>query len=291
MADQLALKVMTWNLWWRFGDWQRRRQPILEVLARIAPDVVGLQEVWGSSTENQAQAFATALGMHCAWCRSPAPEGFQRRLGDDTIVVGNAILSRWPIIRESVCLLPESGDDQGRTALFALVDGPFGEIPFFTTQLSSTVGGSALRCEQVRRLARFVVEETGGRGTAVLTGDFNAEPDSDEIRLLGGHKTAPSLPGLVFLDAWRFADPTARGWTWDRRNPSVRATGEPDARIDYVFLGYGAESEVSFRVNGAWIAGNEPVHDVWPSDHAAVVAELHVAADVGASAGTTASTI
>jgi endonuclease/exonuclease/phosphatase family metal-dependent hydrolase len=277
MNDQLAVKLMTWNLWWRFGNWQRRQQPILEVLERTAPDVVGLQEVWGSSHENQAQSLAAALGMHCAWCPSPAPAGFQQRLGDDTILVGNAILSRWRITRESVCLLPESGDDQGRTALFALADGPFGEIPFFTTQLSSTVGGSGLRCEQVHRLAKFVAEETCGRGTAVLTGDLNAEPDSDEVRLLGGHKTAPSVPGLVFLDAWQFADPTTPGWTWDRRNPSVFATGEPDARIDYVFVGYGTDSEVTLRVNGAWTEGNEPTHDVWPSDHAAVMAELRVA--------------
>jgi endonuclease/exonuclease/phosphatase family metal-dependent hydrolase len=107
-----------------------------------------------------------------------------------------------------------------------------------------------------------------------VTGDFNAEPDSNEIRLLGGHKTPPPLPGLVLLDAWRYADPATPGWTWDRHNSAVLATGEPDARIDYVFIGYRLNNESAPHVRNARLAGNEPIDGVWPSDHAAVVAEL-----------------
>jgi hypothetical protein len=54
----------------------------------------------------------------------------------------------------------------------------------------------------------------------VVTGDLNAEPDADEIRLLGGYKTAPVVPGLVLVDAWSYVDPMTPGWTWDRRRPS-----------------------------------------------------------------------
>jgi endonuclease/exonuclease/phosphatase family metal-dependent hydrolase len=97
---------MTWNLWWRFGDWQRRHKSIIQVLQSSAPDIVGLQEVWATATENQAQTLADMLEMHIAWCPSPAPEHFQRRLGDRSVAVGNAILSRWPITRKSTCVLP-----------------------------------------------------------------------------------------------------------------------------------------------------------------------------------------
>jgi endonuclease/exonuclease/phosphatase family metal-dependent hydrolase len=131
---------MTWNLWWRFGDWQRRHESIIQVLQSSAPDIVGLQEVWATATDNQAQALADMLEMHVAWCPSPAPEPFQRRLGDRSVVVGNAILSRWPIRRESKRVLPAGAGDAGRTALFALVAAPAGEVPFFTTQLTSAVG-------------------------------------------------------------------------------------------------------------------------------------------------------
>jgi len=36
---------MTWNLWWRFGEWRRRYDGIIQVLRSSAPDIVGLQEV------------------------------------------------------------------------------------------------------------------------------------------------------------------------------------------------------------------------------------------------------
>ncbi|CAN5598450.1 hypothetical protein BH23ACT3_BH23ACT3_21470 [soil metagenome] len=44
----MVLRVMTWNLWWRFGDWERRAPAIVEVLRQQDPDVVCLQEVGAS---------------------------------------------------------------------------------------------------------------------------------------------------------------------------------------------------------------------------------------------------
>lgn len=265
---------MTWNLWWRFGDW-RRRQPLIErVLAETAPDLIAFQEVWSTEADNQATQLAGRLGMHHAWLPSPAPEHFQRRIDDAAVQVGNAVLSRWPIVQTATCELPAGGGDAGRTALQALVEAPGGRISFTSTQLSSIVGGSALRCKQVRTLVAFVGRETPDDAIAIVAGDLNAEPDSDEIRLLGGHKTAPPVPGQVFVDAWSYAEPTAPGWTWDRRNPAVESTGEPSARIDYLFLRYQTGTTPPPRVRVARLAAHAPVDGLWPSDHAAVVAEL-----------------
>ena len=71
----------------------------------------------------------------------------------------------------------------------------------------------------------------------VVTGDFNAEPDSDEVRLLGGLLTAPVVPDLVLLDAWRYAPPGDPGFSWDRRNGYQQYSVIPDSRIDYVLVG------------------------------------------------------
>jgi endonuclease/exonuclease/phosphatase family metal-dependent hydrolase len=270
------LRVMSWNLWWRFGDWQHRQEEILRVLEHTTPDIVGLQEVWATATENQAQALGDKLRMHVAWGPSPSPESYQRRLGDRRVVIGNAVLSRWPITRKSTRELPGGTVDVGRTALCAHIAGPAGAVPFFTVQLTSAIGHSALRSDQVRALAEFVVGECSEHASPIVTGDFNAEPDSDEMRLLCGLKTPPALPGLVLLDAWYFAEPASRGWTWDRRNPAVLATGEPGARIDYVFLGFRPTNESAPTVRAAWLTGNEPSGGVWPSDHAAVVVDFDV---------------
>src|SRR5258708_1835603 len=71
----------------------------------------------------------------------------------------------------------------------------------------------------------------------VVTGDLNAEPGSDELRLLGGLLTAPAVPGLVLIDAWRYADPGDPGFTWDHRNGYQAGSGLPDSRNDYVLGG------------------------------------------------------
>jgi endonuclease/exonuclease/phosphatase family metal-dependent hydrolase len=199
--------------------------------------------------------------------------------------VGNAILSRWPIVSSVSRHLPSNSTDEGRTALITVVDAPRGPIAFATTQLTATIGESALRCEQVRALTGHIVDEAPETASLVLTGDFNAEPDSDEIRLLGGHKTAPVVSGLIFVDAWRYADPDGHGWTWNRRNPAVLATGEPNARIDYIFVGY-RPSAPALYVRSARLAGDVPSHGVWPSDHAAVVADLDGRPSDGDEAGT-----
>jgi endonuclease/exonuclease/phosphatase family metal-dependent hydrolase len=267
--------VLSWNLWWRFGAWSERRHAIRTVLDRVRPDICGLQEVWASGAENLAGQLAGELGMHWAFAASDRPQSWQRRIDDPTVRFGNAILSRWPIRALAVERLPgPPGDDDGRAALFALVDGPAGPMPFFTTHLSSTIGASAVRCEQVTTLAAFIARKSAGSmHPPVLTGDFNAEPDSDEMRLLGGHKTAPAVDRLVLVDAWRYADAGNPGFTWRRTNPHVAATGEPDARIDYILVGLPAAGGTG-RVRSVHVIGDAPVRGVWPSDHAGVLAVL-----------------
>ena len=60
---------MTWNLWWRFGDWQRRLAAVRETLRAEDPDVCGVQEVWDTGEHNAAALLAEALGMHGTWVR------------------------------------------------------------------------------------------------------------------------------------------------------------------------------------------------------------------------------
>jgi endonuclease/exonuclease/phosphatase family metal-dependent hydrolase len=117
-----ATRVLTWNLWWRFGPWEERRRAILSVLSDLQPDVIGLQEVWARGEENLAGWLAGHLGMHWTWAASRAPERWQKRIGDSTIDLGNAILSRWPIAENDVVQLPAGqGDDDGRLALYARI--------------------------------------------------------------------------------------------------------------------------------------------------------------------------
>lgn len=267
------MRVVTWNLWWRFGPWEARRKAILATLRELRPDVVGLQEVWEQGQDNLAQWLAGELGMHWTWAASDDPGSWQRRIGDTSVGVGNAVLSRWPVVERAVLPLPAGRGSSGRLALYARLDAPGRHVPFFTAHLTSAVHASAVRCQQVTALAEFVALHKGGTDfPPVVTGDFNAWPDSDEIRLFGGYKTAPPVPGQYFLDAWEYADPADPSTTWDAANPYVAATFSPSARIDYIHVGPGPGSLGVVRAVRR--AGDGPVDGVWPSDHAAVVADL-----------------
>jgi endonuclease/exonuclease/phosphatase family metal-dependent hydrolase len=275
------MRVLTWNVWWRFGPWEERERAILAVLGELQPDVVGLQEVWACGGENLAERLASSLGMHWTWAASRAPEGWQRRIGDPSVDIGNAVLSRWPIAEHERVELPfRDGDDDGRLALYARIDAPGHQVPFFTTHLTSAVDASAVRCQQVTALAEFVAARSRGSDfPPVVTGDFNAFPDSDEVRLFGGYKTAPAVPGQVLLDAWEYADPAQPSVTWDAANPYVAAGFEPSVRVDYIHTGLPGPRGLG-SVSAVRRAGDAPVDGVWPSDHTAVLADLRTSSDL-----------
>ena len=80
------------------------------------------------------------------------------------------------------------------------------------------------------------------------------------------------VPKLVFADAWETAG-TGPGTTWDNANPYAAAALEPDRRIDYVFTGWPKSGGAGHAVSCRRVA-DEPIDDIWPSDHFGVVAEL-----------------
>jgi endonuclease/exonuclease/phosphatase family metal-dependent hydrolase len=260
------MRILTWNLWGRNGPWEQRRKAIAATLAEVGPDVCGLQEVFGSGGWNMAAELAERLGMHWRWAVAHGDP-------DGAAALGNAVLSRWPIATHAEVALPTGDLHEDRVALYTGVDTPGGALPMFTTHLTYRPGGSQIRVPQVRRLAGFVAEHAADHAyPPVVTGDLNAEPDSDELRLLGGMLTAPAVPDLVLLDAWRYAEPGDPGFSWDQRNGYQAGSPIPNSRIDYVLVGLPRDR--LGRVRSARLAGTAPVDGVWPSDHFAVVADL-----------------
>jgi endonuclease/exonuclease/phosphatase family metal-dependent hydrolase len=258
------LRVLTWNIWWRFGPWEARAAAIAATLRRIDADVIGLQEVWDvDDGPGQAEALASDLGFHHLYA-----EGFDT--GDAKF--GNAILSRWPIVTSTARALPTTPEtNEFRVALKAQIDGPRGLIHLTTTHLNWRFDESHVRQLQVRALAEFVAESRLPDYPPIVCGDFNADPRSDEIRMLTGRATVP-VPRLVFLDAWEVAGDGA-GLTWSNDNPYAVHDLEPDRRIDYVFVGW-PKARGAGHVVSAQVEGIDPVHGVHPSDHYAVLAEL-----------------
>ena len=268
------MKLATWNIWWRFGAWDERRPAIESVLQALDADVIGLQEVWHDDERSYADTLATDLGYHVAFAPSPAPEKWQRRVGDDTFGIGNAVLSRWPIRAGRVERLP-AGDapDEGRVVLHTEVDTPHGTLPFACTHLNSGWGQSSIRRQQLRRAGEVIHAHPPGDFPAVLCGDFNATPDFDEVRAFAG-KSEPLVAGLVMWDAWSYLDPHDPGFTWDRTNPYVEATHEPSGRIDYLFVSPPSTDGRGKPIRSG-LFGTHAVDGVWPSDHFGVWVDIH----------------
>ena len=260
---ETRLKVMTWNLWWQFGPWKERAQSIESTIKAQAPDLIALQEVWGDAAENHAKILAESLGYHYFHAGSMVMNG---------IGFGNAILSRWPILQsEEITLSGQEETGEIRNALYAKINGPRGEVHFFCTHLNWRYEQSHIRQVQVREVAEFVKQNSGGKMPPILCGDFNAEPMSDEVRALTGLTTA-ATKDLVFYDAWNAAG-SGEGYTWDNNNPYAAAEFEPNRRIDYIFSGH-PKARGRGHVTQIDIIGNTPLKDIWPSDHFGLHAEI-----------------
>ena len=136
------VRVLSWNLWHRFGPWEARRPAIAATLARIDPDVVCLQEVWADQTVGFAAELAEGLGFHHV---------YGARLDVDGVRFGNAVLSRWPITASDVLALPSTETtEELRTCVRADIDGPRGALQVFSTHLNWRFDQSDVRQEQVR---------------------------------------------------------------------------------------------------------------------------------------------
>jgi endonuclease/exonuclease/phosphatase family metal-dependent hydrolase len=267
------LRAVTLNIWNRQGDWKARLPLIRDGLAALAPDVIGLQEVLGfPGVPSQAEEIAAGTGWHVHY----APAWY---IGGG-LTFGNAILSPHRLLDAASLPLPAPPEVDTRTVAFARVDAPGGPFPVFVTHLTYQVFLGHVRCAQVRALADHVAELAPiDAPPPIVLGDFNADPDSDEMRFLRG-LTALGGKSFFLADCWlSTTGQTAAGGaghTYDRRNPYALRSREPSRRIDYVFV-RGPDRFLRGEPLASWVALDEPVDGVWPSDHFAVVADIQAA--------------
>lgn len=262
-----TLRVVTWNVWGKFGPWQQRQRLIEATLAATTPDLVLLQESWlDLDGDDQCRVLGERLGLPHR--RRTAP-GLVH--GDWAPV--NAIVSRWPLVDVEEHSLPAVDDGWGGLVLRAVVDGPRGEVDVFCVALDWPPQASRRRQHAVAQLAALIQDrQATRRRPLVVAGDFNAAPHSDEIRMLTGLRPPPT-DGFVLFDAWRTAASDGDGATWSRSNPWTRPVLLPEARIDYVLTGWPRRHGVG-SASSATLIGTELVDGVAPSDHYGIAVDI-----------------
>lgn len=267
------LRILTLNVWNLSGPWRERRDAIVAWLRRLDADIVCLQEIVDDGTRNSARWLAEGAGYpSVAYAGVDVGEGR---------TFGNAILSRVAIDHEAAYDLPDAppgaGGGAGGDVARLLLHARTGGIDVFCTHLTSLHASGWLRelqCVEVDRLVREHADADAAL-PPILAGDFNADPDADEIRFLCG-LTSMEGRSAFFQDAWRVAGggrDGAPGWTWDNRNPFAVLDFEPDRRIDYVFVGWRRPSGAG-RVEACRVVCDRALGGVFPSDHFGLLAEI-----------------
>lgn len=309
-----TLRVVTLNLWNKSGPWSERKALVCAELARLRADIVGFQELLrldpasvaseGDSSRLLGETTASVCDVGAPWTWTPESDqltevarGLEASGGGahylafveaksfgGGLLMGNGLMSRFPLREVRGYRLPGQESGESRSVLYALIDTPAGELPVFVTHLNWKWHHGSVRLRQVRALVDQI-EALHPRTEApppnqlppVLLGDFNAEPDSDEIRFLRGLHTVDGA-SVHFADSWAWAGDGGTGYTFDRANAFAARSNEPPRRIDYVFVrgpdawlrGEPLRAEVAFKEPSAGPDGAP----IWPSDHYGLVVDL-----------------
>lgn len=211
------LVVMTYNIAGHDelidGDHVRH---IAEVIERLRPDIVALQEVhretWQARFRDQLAELEARTGLNGYFAPSYV------RWGGG---YGNAILTRGQIVQAQVHPLPCLGEPRALLEATIRIDGA--TISFYATHLT-TWGrlNSKIRAEQLSCLAR---EVRTSRYPYILTGDFNTGPNSPEMEAFRRENVAQP--------ASRAIGPTFPLW---------------NEQLDYIFADHGWQ----VRASRAW---------------------------------------
>ncbi len=270
------MRVVTLNFWGTEPPLDRRLALAIRQLRALAVDVVCLQEVRPHAGRTTADAIADGLGMTCVYAKSVGWDAGQ--YGPEAGEEGLAVIAR--AIGETRALpLPEPRVADARLLLSAQVDTEGGPIWVHTTHLHYRLDDGVAREKQVCAVDAAIRATGRGNDDApqILCGDFNATPDSDEIRFLRGLTTLEGRR-THFQDAWLRTHGEAAGVTWSSENELTRALRslDIDRRIDYVFV-TSRKKDGRGTVRDCRVVLDEREGGICASDHYGVLADVQVA--------------
>ena len=234
-----SIRILSYNL--RSGRGMagdRNINRTAEVIRSLAADVAGLQEVRIYKDLPAEQGDMPGLLAEETNMRAY----FGRTLDRETFSYGIGILSACPSELMEVMMLPQPDRYEQRAVIVTKVRHGNRNFYLLNTHLVFENDAEEVRQEQLRAIIALVKEK--GYVPAILTGDFNAQPD------------APCLQPL--REEWGMTDLTEATFPADK----------PEIRIDYIAW-YPREvfRLLDFKVIDETVA----------SDHRPIVAELSCA--------------
>ena len=279
-------------------DFPSRAEAIAKLLAANPPEVAGLQEVsrWEtgpiggplSPRYDFLELLLAALTRHGLTYRpvavnvnftsdpTPISPTTAARLTDRDVIIARTDL---PSSRLKVSN-PESHNFTAALVIPSAIPGLSFRVPrgwsavevklrgktvrFVNTHLEAF--STTVRNQQARELAAALA---GSAAPVVLVGDLNSAPDDSA----GAYGT---FAAAGYVDAWMVVHGPEGGFTAGQSELLDNVPSKLDHRIDYVLYQPRGVEAVAAEVLGEELEDRTPT-GLWPSDHAGVVATLHLA--------------
>jgi endonuclease/exonuclease/phosphatase family metal-dependent hydrolase len=269
------IRVLTLNLWQRYGAWGDRRSVLIDGLRTLQPDLVAFAESIKTDEYDQVTDLL-GPGWSVANQKVRDPNG-----------MGISVASRWPLGEVHEVDLNVTPRTVGFpcTTLVAevLAPDPVGQLLFVNHFPNFQLNFEHERELQAVAAARFVEEHIGqSNQQVVMVGDLDADPNAASIRFWSGRQSLFDM-SVCYRDAWESMHPEDPGHTFTPRNPLVRDgvvkgmrpfRDWPFRRIDYIFVRFGAHGGLALDVAACERIFDEPINGVWASDHFGLVADL-----------------
>ncbi len=286
------MRLVTYNIRYSLG--QDGRYDLARVVRAVeGADIIALQEVerfWPRSGMADQPAEIGLLLPDYHWVYGPAFDvDASERTDEGTLLnrrrqFGPMLLSRTPILSSRLHVLPKIGTAEGFNmdtgALEGIIQTDGGPLRAYSLHLSAlSPEDRLLQLDRLFAVLERAVEDGGawsgehpvhggdwscGEPTppmpeaAILLGDFNAEPDSEEYRRLTHTNSESTGTGARdrFADAWVAAGNGLNDVF--TRSPYPGAVRNREMRLDYCFV----TGDLGARVNRAWVD-----HKALGSDH------------------------
>lgn len=205
--QNLRLRILSYNIHHAEGvDGKLDVPRIAQVILSVKPDLVALQEVDKNTIRtgkvNQDIELSRLTKMNSVFGSNITFQGGQ---------YGNAILSKFPIIKNKNFLLPNVDSGEQRGLLQSQIQISNKEnVLFFSTHLDHRRSDTE-RLASAKAINQII--SLDNKSPAILAGDFNDVPDSPTLKELGK--------------------------VWLRTNKKILRTipaSKPSRQIDYIFV-------------------------------------------------------
>ena len=216
------LRVLVYNI---HAGMDAAQVPSLDRIAAVirdaGADIVMLQEV-DSVVERTGRVDEVAVldsltGLHGVFGRSLDFQGGS---------YGIAVLSRWPIVADSVVRLPvfppqerAGGSHEPRSALWVEIAAPRAHLHVINTHLDASRADSA-RLQEIVEVLRLADDRRRAGDRVLVGGDLNSTPESE---------TQHRVRDAGWQDAWAVCGGVGDGFSYP--------DAAPRKRIDYLYLG------------------------------------------------------